>query len=82
MPDMNDNEKQKLDSIIVRILLIFGLGFLAVEAWKNVFGIAQNNSFPELERDVREAEKETNKLKKAIEEANRDRPSDPNQSNP
>jgi hypothetical protein len=53
MPDMNDNEKQKLDSIIVRILLIFGLGFLAVEAWKNVFGIAQNNSFPELERGVR-----------------------------
>ena len=79
---MNDNEKQKLDSIIVRILLIFGLGFLAVEAWKNVFGIARNNSFPELERDVREAEKETNKLKKAIEEANRDRSPDPNQSNP
>ena len=64
MPDMNDNEKQKLDSIIVRILLIFGLGFLAVEAWKNVF------------------ERETNKLKKSLEEANRDRPSDPNQSNP
>ncbi|GBE99688.1 hypothetical protein D3800_04460 [Microcystis aeruginosa NIES-298] len=82
MPDMNDNEKQKLDSIIVRILLIFGLGFLAVEAWKNVFGIAQNNSFPELERGVREAERRADELDKAIEEANRDRPFDPNQSNP
>ncbi|WP_287658349.1 MULTISPECIES: hypothetical protein [unclassified Microcystis] len=79
---MNDNEKQKLDSIIVRILLIFGLGFLAVEAWKNVFGIARNNSFPELERGVREAERRADELDKAIEEANRDRPSDPNQSNP
>jgi len=79
---MNDNEKQKLDSIIVRILLIFGLGFLAVEAWKNVFGIAHNNSFPEMERGVREAERRADELDKAIEEANRDRPSDPNQSNP
>ena len=76
---MNKNEKQNLDSIILRIALILGLGFLAVEAWKNVFGIAQNNSFPELERDVREAERETNELKKSLEEANRDRTPDPNQ---
>jgi len=74
-----NNEKQKLDSIIVRIVLIFVLGFLAVEAWKNVFGIAQNNSFPELERGVREAERRANELDKAIEEANRDRTPDPNQ---
>ena len=81
MPDMNDNEKQKLDSIIVRILLIFGLGFLAVEAWKNVFGIARND-YPgseELRQDIREAERETNELKKSLEEVNRDRTPDPNQ---
>ena len=76
---MNNNEKQKLDSVIVRIVLIFILGFLAVEAWKNVFGIAQNNSFPELERGVREAERRANELDKAIEEANRDRTPNPNQ---
>lgn len=76
---MNNNEKQKLDSVIVRIVLIFVLGVLAVEAWKNVFGIAQNNSFPELERGVREAEKRANELDKALEEANRDRIPDPNQ---
>ena len=76
---MNNNEKQKLDSVIVRIVLIFVLGFLAVEAWKNVFGIAQNNSFPELERGVREAERRANELDKALEEANRDRIPDPNQ---
>ena len=76
---MDNNEKQKLDSVIVRIVLIFVLGFLAVEAWKNVFGIAQNNSFPELERGVREAEKRANELDKALEEANRDRIPDPNQ---
>lgn len=76
---MNNNEKQKLDSVIVRIVLIFILGFLAVEAWKNVFGIAQNNSFPELERGVREAERRANELDKALEEANRDRTPDSNQ---
>lgn len=76
---MNNNEKQKFDGVIVRIVLIFVLGFLAVEAWKNVFGIAQNNSFPELERGVREAEKRANELDKALEEANRDRIPDPNQ---
>ena len=76
---MNNNEKQKLDSVIVRIVLIFVLGFLAVEAWKNVFGIAKNNSFPELERGVREAERRANELDKALEEANRDRTPDPNQ---
>lgn len=76
---MNNNEKQKFDSVIVRIVLIFVLGFLAVEAWKNVFGIAQNNSFPELERGVREAERRANELDKALEEANRDRIPDPNQ---
>lgn len=76
---MNNNEKQKLDSVIVRIVLILILGFLAVEAWKNVFGIAQNNSFPELERDIREAERETNELKKSLEEVNRDRTPNPNQ---
>ena len=76
---MNNNEKQKLDSVIVRIVLIFILGFLAVEAWKNVFGIAQNNSFPELERDVREAERQANELEKALEEVNRDRTPNPNQ---
>ena len=76
---MNNNEKQKLDSVIVRIVLIFVFGFLAVEAWKNVFGIAQNNSFPELERGVREAERRANELDKALEEANRDRTPNPNQ---
>lgn len=76
---MNNNEKQKLDSVIVQIVLIFILGFLAVEAWKNVFGIAQNNSFPELERGVREAERKANELDKALEEANRDRTPNPNQ---
>ena len=76
---MNNNEKRKLDSVIVRIVLIFVLGFLAVEAWKNVFGIAQNNSFPELERGVREAERRASELDKALEEANRDRTPNPNQ---
>lgn len=76
---MNNNEKQKFDGVIVRIVLIFILGFLAVEAWKNVFGIAQNNSFPELERGVREAERRANELDKALEEANRDRTPNPNQ---
>lgn len=76
---MNNNEKQNLDSVIVRIVLIFILGFLAVEAWKNVFGIAQNNSFPELERGVREAERRANELDKALEKANRDRTPNPNQ---
>lgn len=76
---MDNNEKQKLDSVIVRIVLIFVLGFLAVEAWKNVFGIAQNNSFPELERGVREAERRANELDKALEEANRDQTPNPNQ---
>lgn len=76
---MNNNEKQKFDSVIVQIVLIFILGFLAVEAWKNVFGIAQNNSFPELERGVREAERRANELDKALEEANRDRTPNPNQ---
>lgn len=78
---MNDNEKQKLDSVIVRIVLIFILGFLAVEAWKNGFGIARND-YPgseELRQDIREAERETNELKKSLEEANRDRTPDPNQ---
>ena len=76
---MNNNEKRKLDSVIVRIVLILILGFLAVEAWKNVLGIAQNNSFPELERGVREAERRANELDKALEEANRDRTPNPNQ---
>lgn len=78
---MNNNEKQKLDSVIVRIVLIFILGFLAVEAWKNVFGIARND-YPgseELRQDIREAERETNELKKSLEEANRDRIPDSNQ---
>lgn len=68
---MNNNEKQKLDSIILRIALILGLGFLAVEAWKNVIGISTQNSFPELRRDVIEAQREANELKRAIEEVNR-----------
>lgn len=76
---MNNNEKQKLDSVIVRIVLIFVFGFLAVETWKNVFGITQNNSFPELRRLNLEAERETNKLKKSLEEVNRDRTPNPNQ---
>jgi hypothetical protein len=75
---MNNNEKRKLDSIIIRIALILGLGFLAVEAWKNVFGIAQNNSFPELRQGVIETERETNELIRELEEINRERrsPSD------
>lgn len=68
---MNNNEKRKLDSIIVRILLILGLGFLAVEAWKNVIGISRNNSFPELRQDVIEAQREADKLERLIEEVNR-----------
>ena len=78
---MNNNEKRKLDSVIVRIVLIFILGLLAVEVWKNVFGIARND-YPgseELRQDIREAERETNELKKSLEEVNRDRTPDPNQ---
>ena len=78
---MDNNEKQKLDSVIVRIVLIFVLGFLAVEAWKNVLGIARND-YPgseELRQDIREAERETNELKKSLEEVNRDRTPNPNQ---
>jgi len=63
---MNNNEKHKLDSIIVRIVLIFGLGFLAVEAWKNVFGIARND-YPgseEMQQGIREAERRANEKKK------------------
>ena len=72
---------KKLDSVIVRIVLIFILGLLAVEVWKNVFGIARND-YPgseELRQDIREAERETNELKKSLEEVNRDRTPDPNQ---
>jgi len=76
---MNDNEKQKLDSVIVRIVLIFVLGFLAVEAWKNVIDISSQNSFPEMRQGIREAERRANELDKALEEANRDRTPDPNQ---
>ena len=68
---MNNNEKRKLDSIIVRIALILGLGFLAVEAWKNVIGISTQNSFPELRQGVIEAERRANELERSIEEANR-----------
>lgn len=78
---MNNNEKQKLDSVIVRIVLIFVLGFLAVEAWKNVFGIARND-YPgseEMQQGIREAERRANELDKALEEANRDRTPNPNQ---
>lgn len=78
---MNNNEKRKLDSVIVRIVLIFILGFLAVEVWKNVLGIARND-YPgseELRQDIREAERETNELKKSLEEVNRDRTPNPNQ---
>lgn len=78
---MNNNEKQNLDSIIVRIVLIFILGFLAVEAWKNVFGIARND-YPgseEMQQGIREAERRANELDKALEEANRDRTPDSNQ---
>lgn len=75
---MNNNEKRKLDSIIVRIALILGLGFLAVEAWKNVIGISSQNSFPELRQGVIETERETNELIRELEEINRERrsPSD------
>lgn len=68
---MNNNEKRKLDSIILRIALILGLGFLAVEAWKNVIGISTRNSFPELRQGVIEAERRANELERSIEEANR-----------
>ena len=68
---MNNNEKRKLDSIILRIALILGLGFLAVEAWKNVIGISTQNSFPELRQEVIEAERRANELERSIEEANR-----------
>lgn len=75
---MNNNEKRKLDSIIVRIALILGLGFLAVEAWKNVIDISSQNSFPEMRQGVIEAERETNELIRKLEEVNRERrsPSD------
>ena len=81
---MNDKEKKKIDSIILRIALILVLGFLAIEAWKNVIGIARND-YPgseEMRRGVREAERRADELDKALEEANRDRSPDPNQSNP
>lgn len=77
---MNNNEKQKLDGAIVRIVVIFILGFLAVEVWKNVFGIASND-YPgseEMRQGIREAERRANELDKALEEANRDRTPDPN----
>lgn len=70
---MNNNEKRKLDSIIVRIALILGLGFLAVEAWKNVIDISSQNSFPEMRQGVIEAERETNELIRKLEEINRER---------
>ena len=70
---MNSNEKRKLDSIIVRIALILGLGFLAVEAWKNVIGISSQNSFPEIRRDIMESQRETDELIRAIREANGER---------
>lgn len=75
---MKNNEKRKLDSIIVRIALILGLGFLAVEAWKNVIDISSQNSFPELRQGVIETERETNELIRELEEINRERrsPSD------
>ena len=68
---MNNHEKRKLDSIILRIALILGLGFLAVEAWKNVIGISTRNSFPELRQGVIEAERRASELERSIEEANR-----------
>ena len=68
---MNDNEKRKFDSIIIRIALILGLGFLAVEAWKNVIDISSQNSFPEMRQRVIEGERETNELIRKLEEANR-----------
>ena len=70
---MNNNEKRKLDSIIVRIALILGLGFLAVEAWKNVIDISSQNSFPEIRRDIMESQRETDELIRAIREANGER---------
>ena len=63
---MNDNEKRKIDSIIVRIALILGLGFLAVEAGRNVISISSQNSFPELDQQVREAERRVEKVRRAI----------------
>ena len=68
---MNNNEKRKLDSIIVRIALILGLGFLAVKAWKNVIDISSQNSFPEMRQGVIESEKRANELERALKEANR-----------
>ena len=79
---MKDHEKRKIDSIIVRIALILGLGFLAVEAGRNVISISSQNSFPELEQQVREAERRGEKVRRAIEEANKHRLSDPDQPNP
>ena len=81
---MNDNEKRKIDSIIVRIALILGLGFLAVEAGRNVISISQN-SYPgseELGQRIRESEIRGEKVRRAIEEANKHRLSDPDQPNP
>lgn len=78
---MNSNEKRKLDSVIVRIVLIFILGFLAVEVWKNVLSIARND-YPgseEMQQGIREAEKRANELEKSLEEANRYRTPNPNQ---
>jgi hypothetical protein len=81
---MNDNEKRKIDSIIVRIALILGLGFLAVEAGRNVISISQN-SYPgseELGQRIRESEIRGEKVRRAIEEANKHRLSDPDKPNP
>jgi len=81
---MKDHEKRKIDSIIVRIALILGLGFLAVEAGRNVISISQN-SYPgseELGQRIRESEIRGEKVRRAIEEANKHRLSDPDQPNP
>jgi cytoskeletal protein RodZ len=46
---MNDNEKRKLDSIIIRIALIVFLGIVGLQVWQNVAEIAQP-SYPSLQK--------------------------------
>lgn len=65
---MNDNEKRKLDSIIVRISLFLFLGFLAVQVWQNVADIAFGDPFPGLNRNVEETKREAEELERMFDE--------------
>jgi hypothetical protein len=63
---LNNNEKKKIDSIIVRIGLILLLGFFALEAWRNVADIAGSETG--LERQNQEAQQRADELERSLEE--------------